>query len=84
MFSLALVPLSNRRDSTLIEGNETFLCVYKGVETSLCSSRFNNLEGKARRESLKMTTLVSGGLGRLQMVLEPVRGTSRSRARPSL
>ena len=41
--------------------------IYKGVETS----RFKNFEGKLERENPKRTIYASGGLGVLQMVLEP-------------
>ena len=40
---------------------------YKGVETSLSHTHFENLEGKSERESLKRTISTSGGLRRLQI-----------------
>ena len=48
--------------------------LYKGVETSLYQTCFKNLEGKPERKSPKRTISVSGGLGMLQMVSEPVIG----------
>ena len=48
--------------------------LYKGAETSPLQTLFKNLEGKLGRESPKRTISASGGLGPLQMALEPDTG----------
>ena len=47
---------------------------YKGVEPSPSQTRFKNLEGKLKKERPKRTVSISGGLGLLQIVLEPDTG----------
>ena len=45
--------------------------LYKGVETSLLQTHFENAEGKPKRKNPKKTISASGRLWLLQMVSEP-------------